>query len=116
MVDNTMQIISYADFEKIEIRSGTIIKAEIFERAKKPAFKIWVDFGPYGILQTSSQVTHYYSAEVLLNKKVLGCINLGIKNIAGFKSEFLLLGCCDDNDNVVLPEFLIDIPNGAKLA
>lgn len=115
MVEKKLEI-SYADFEKIGIYSGTIIRAELFERAQKPAYRIWADFGIYGILGTSSQVTAHYKSTELIGKKILGCINLGIKNIAGFKSEFLLLGCYDNNNQIVIPELLLPVPNGSLLS
>ncbi len=78
--------ISYEEFEKVDFRSGTVTKVEPFPRAKKPAYKVWVDFGSeIGIKQTSAQVTVHYTPESLLGKQVLGCVNLGEKNIAGFK-------------------------------
>src|SRR6185369_11439486 len=95
---NFMNIISYDDFEKVELRSGTVIKAEPFERAKKPAYKVWVDFGAeIGVKQTSAQVTVHYTPESLIGRSVIGCVNLGTKNIAGFSSEFLLVGFPDEN-------------------
>lgn len=110
-----MEQVSYEEFSKIGIYSGTIIKVEPFLRVTKPAYKIWADFGEHGILQTSSQVTYHYTAKSLINKKIVGCINLGIKNIAGFKSEFLLLGCYDKDNKIILPEFLLSIQNGSRL-
>ena len=92
-----MGIIPYEDFEKVELRSGTVIKAEEFLRAKKPAYKVWVDFGPeIGIRQTSAQVTARYTPESLIGRSVVGCVNLGARNIAGFISEFLLVGFADE--------------------
>ena len=80
--------LSYNDFSKIDICSGTVIKAEPFTRAIKPAYKVWVDFGPeLGVLQTSAQVTIHYTPESLIGRQVLGVVNLGKKNIAGFESE-----------------------------
>jgi len=109
-------IISYEDFEKIDIRSGTIVKAEEFPRAMKPAYKIWADFGPViGILQTSAQVTVHYTPESLIGKHILGCINLGERNIAGFISQFLLLGFPDQQAAIDLASFDGKAPNGAKL-
>ncbi len=109
-------IISYEAFEHVDIRSGTIIKAELFDRAKKPAYKVWVDFGSeLGIKQTSAQVTVHYTPESLIGKSVLGCVNLGTKNIAGFISEFLLLGFADDNGAICLATTLPTPPNGKKL-
>lgn len=108
--------ISYDDFEKVDLRSGTIVKAEVFSRAKKPAYKIWADFGAeIGILQTSAQVTRHYTPESLIGRSILGCINLGEKNIAGFISQFLLLGFSDSEGNICLVTVDPKVPNGKKL-
>ena len=86
--------LSYEDFAKIDILSGTITKVEPFPRAHKPAYKVWADFGPQvGVLQTSAQVTVHYKPDDLLGRQVLGVVNLGAKNIAGFESQFLMVGC-----------------------
>lgn len=108
--------ISYEDFERVELRSGTIIKAEPFPKAKKPAYQVWVDFGPHvGVKQTSAQITVHYTPESLIGKKVIGCVNLGTKNIAGFISEFLLVGFADENGAICLAGVDSRIPNGQKL-
>lgn len=108
--------ISYEEFEKVDLRSGTVIKAEVFERTKKPAYKVWVDFGSeIGIKQTSAQVTVHYTPESLIGKQVVGCVNLGTKNIAGFTSEFLLVGFSDDNGAICLATTNPNVPNGKKL-
>lgn len=108
--------ITYEQFEHVDIRSGTIIKAEPFERAKKPAYKIWVDFGPeLGVKQTSAQVTAHYTPESLIGRQVAGCVNLGTKNIAGFVSEFLLLGFSDDTGAISLITVDPIVPNGKKM-
>lgn len=111
-----MTIISYDDFEKVDIRSGTVVRAEEFPEARKPAYKIWVDFGPaIGVRQTSAQVTQHYTPDSLIGRQVAGCINLGPKKIAGFTSEFLLLGFSDDNGAVCLIQPDPSVPNGKKL-
>lgn len=108
--------ISYEEFEKVDLRSGTIIKAEEFSRAKKPAYKIWADFGPeLGILQTSAQVTKHYTPETLIGRSIVGCVNLGEKNIAGFSSQFLLVGFSDENGAICLITVDPKVPNGKKL-
>lgn len=108
--------ITYDDFEKVELRSGTVVKAEIFERARKPAYKVWVDFGDeLGILQTSAQVTVHYTPESLVGRTVVGCVNLGEKNIAGFLSQFLLVGFSDKNGAICLASTDPQVPNGQKL-
>lgn len=111
-----MSIITYEDFEKAHLRSGTVVKAEPFPKTKKPAYKIWVDFGPdIGIKQTSAQVTVHYTPEGLIGRQVVGCINLGTRNIAGFISEFLLVGFADSKDAVCLLTVDPKVPNGQKL-
>lgn len=111
-----MRIITYEEFANVELRSGTIIKAEPFPKAKKPAFKVWADFGQeIGILQTSAQITVHYTPETLLGKKIVGCINLGEKNIAGFISQFLLVGFSDENGDICLITFDHAVTNGQKL-
>jgi tRNA-binding protein len=108
--------ITYDEFEKVELRSGTIVKAEDFPRAKKPAFKVWVDFGPeLGVKQTSAQITVHYTLESLIGRHVVGCVNLGTKNIGGFTSEFLLVGFSDDNKAIRLITVDGKVPDGQKL-
>ena len=111
-----MDTISYDDFTKVDLRSGTIIKVEEFLRAKKPAYKVWVDFGQtIGIKQTSAQITVHYTLQNLIGKSVIGCINLGQKNIGGFISEFLLVGFVDDIDAISLATIDLPVSNGQKL-
>lgn len=111
-----MAVIEYNLFAQVEICAGTVVKAEAFPKARKPAFKVWVDFGDVlGVLQTSAQITHHYSTEALIGRRVLGCVNLGEKNIAGFVSQFLLLGFSDADGNILLAECPHNVPNGAKL-
>jgi tRNA-binding protein len=111
-----MRQITYEQFESVDLRSGTIIKAEEFPKAKKPAYKIWVDFGSeIGILQTSAQVTVHYTTDQLVGKKVVGCVNLGERNIAGFTSQFLLVGFSDANGDIRLISSNENVPNGNKL-
>lgn len=108
--------ISYDDFAKVDLRSGTVVKVEPFPKAKKPAYKVWVDFGSeIGILQTSAQVTAHYTPESLLGRTVVGCVNLGEKNIAGFKSQFLLVGFSDETGAICLISTEFKVPNGQKL-
>jgi len=108
--------ISFEEFEKVDFRSGTIIKVEEFQRAKKPAFKVWVDFGAeLGVLQTSAQITVHYTPESLTGKKIVGCVNLGEKNIAGFTSQFLLTGFSDENGAICITTVDPHVPNGMKM-
>ena len=111
-----MNIISWEDFERVNIRSGTIIKVEEFPRAKKPAYKIWADFGPeIGTLQTSAQVTAHYTLDSLVGRSIIGCVNLGEKNIGGFMSQFLLLGFPDETGAICLATVDPKAPNGQKM-
>lgn len=112
-----MPIITYDEFVCVDLRSGTIIKVEEFSRAKKPAFKVWADFGPeVGILQTSAQVTVYYTPKSLIGKQIVGCVNLGEKNIAGFISQFLLLGFPDEKGAICLITVDRNVSNGQKMS
>ena len=114
--DSESMTISYEEFEKIELRSGTVVKVDVFLRAKKPAYKVWVDFGAeLGVLQTSAQITVHYTPETLVGKMVVGCVNLGEKNIAGFTSQFLLLGFSDHNGAICLTTVDPVVPNGVKM-
>src|SRR3990172_13049914 len=114
-MEQKMATITYDEFERVNLRSGTIIKAEEFPRAKKPAYKIWADFGTdIGILQTSAQVTAHYTPESLVGRSIVGCVNLGEKNIAGFVSQFLLVGFPDENSDICLITVDPKVPNGKK--
>lgn len=111
-----MRNITYEEFEKVNLCSGTITKVEEFSRAQKPAFKVWADFGPeIGILQTSAQVTKHYTQQSLVGRQVVGCINLGEKNIAGFLSQFLLVGFSDSEGGICLITVDPKVPNGQKM-
>lgn len=111
-----MNTVTYEIFESVELRSGSIIKAEPFPRAKKPAYKIWADFGPeIGVLQTSAQVTVHYTPDTLIGRQIIGCVNLGEKNIAGFISQFLLLGFSDTAGATCLATVDPIVANGQKM-
>lgn len=108
--------ISYDEFEKVDLRSGIILKVEPFPRAKKPAYKVWVDFGDeIGVKQTSAQITVHYTQASLVGRQVIGCVNLGEKNIAGFISQFLLVGFPDSDGAICLATVDPCVPNGVKL-
>lgn len=109
-------MITYEEFEKVDLRSGIIINAETFPKARKPAYKVWVDFGDeIGVKQTSAQITHHDTPKSLIGKQVVGCINLGDRNIAGFISQFLLVGFADRNGSICLVTVDSTVPNGQKL-
>jgi tRNA-binding protein len=98
-----MTTIKYDIFEQVNLRSGTIVKIEEFPQAKKLAYKVWADFGDkIGILKTSAQVTKHYTPETLIGRQIVGCVNLGEKNIAGFISQFLLVGFTDQQGDICL--------------
>lgn len=111
-----MKTIEYSQFAEVEIRSGTVVQAEPFPKARNPAYKVWVDFGEeLGVKKTSAQITEHYELEGLIGKKVMGCVNIGTRNIAGFVSEFLLLGFSDEKGHIFLPEIAKDVHDGEKL-
>jgi len=106
--------INWNDFEKIDIRCGTICSAIPFEKAKKPAYQLEIDFGPLGKKKSSAQITKHYTTNELIGKQVIAVINFPIKQIANFFSECLVLGVYNDNDVVLIePNKLVD--NGSKI-
>lgn len=111
-----MQEISWQDFEKVELRVGTIISVSDFPKAKKPAYKLQVDFGEeIGVLQSSAQITRHYQKDDLIGKQVIGVVNFPKKQIANFLSECLITGFADENGDIVLSSVERPVPNGAKL-
>ncbi len=94
--------ISWEDFEKIDIRTGTVVDAIPFEKAKKPAFKVYVDFGELGILKTSAQLTENYSTEELIGSQIVAVVNFPNKQIADFMSECLILGAYSAQGTILL--------------
>lgn len=94
-----MKNITYSDFLSVEIRVGKIIRAEDFPKAKKPAYRLWIDFGPLGIKHSSAQITDLYSKEELFGKLVLAVVNFPPKQIADFVSEVLVLGAVMEDEN-----------------
>lgn len=107
--------IQYADFLKVDIRVGTIVQAEDYPEARKPAYKLEIDFGDLGIKRSSAQITHHYRKEELIGKQVIAVVNFPTKQIGKFMSEVLTLGLPDDKGQVVLLEPTTKIPNGGRL-
>jgi tRNA-binding protein len=110
-----METITWHDFEKVELRAGTILEVLDFPGARKPAYKIKVDFGPFGIKWSSAQITRHYTKEQLPGRQVAGVINFPVKQIANFMSEFLVTGFADENGDIVLTSIDKPVPNGSKL-
>lgn len=109
-------LISWDDFEKIDIRTGTIIEAEDFPKARKPAYRLKIDFGEeIGIKKSSAQITQHYELSELVGRQVLAVVNFPPRQIGPFMSEVLTLGLPDDSGNVVLAAVEKTVPNGVRL-
>ena len=109
-------MITYADFEKVDIRVGRITRAEPFPEARKPAIKLWVDFGPdLGEKRSSAQLTKHYTPEGLIGRQVLAVVNFPPRQIGPVMSEVLVLGVPDEEGQVVLIGTGHDVPLGGKL-
>jgi len=102
-------------FAALDVRVGRIIRAEVNAKARKPAYKLWIDFGPLGERRSSAQLTDLYDAEALAGRLVLAAMNLGSRSIAGFESEVLVLGVPDADGHVVLITPDSDVPLGGRM-
>lgn len=110
-----MEEITWNDFEKVELRVGTILEAFDFPEARRPAFKVRVDFGEFGIKMSSAQITKHYTKQELVGRQIIGVINFPKKQIGKFMSEFLVTGFADENGDIVLAGVGSGVPNGSKL-
>ena len=110
-----MDTISWGDFERVELRIGTIIAGEEFPEARKPAWKLTVDFGEFGVKRSSAQITVHYRKEDLLGRQVLGVLNFPPKQIGPFRSEVLVTGFADEQGAIVLAMPERKVPDGARL-
>jgi tRNA-binding protein len=105
----------FANFQSLDIRAGTIVSAEFFAEARKPAYKLRIDFGELGVMQSSAQITELYTAEELPGRQIMAVVNFEPRRIAGFKSECLVLGVNDAAGNVVLLGAERQVPNGSRV-
>jgi tRNA-binding protein len=110
-----MEQINWGDFEKVELRAGTILEVFDFPEARKPAYKLKVDFGTYGIKMSSAQVTALYTKEELVGQQIVGVTNFPKKQIGKFMSEFLVTGFADEDGAIVLTTLKGKVPNGSKM-
>ena len=108
-------MISWEDFEKIDIRTGTILEVNDFPGARKPAYQLNIDFGGLGIKRSSAQITTLYKAEELIGRQVVAVVNFPVKQIANFFSECLVLGVYNENNDVVLLQPSLPVKNGMKI-
>ena len=108
--------ISFDDFLKVDIRKGTVVDAQPYPEARKPALKLWVDYGPeIGVKKSSAQITRHYDPESLIGKQVLGVVNFPPRQIGKFMSEALVLGLPDEDGAVVLITPDKDVPDGGRM-
>lgn len=110
-----MDEIIWADFDKIELRAGTIIEVFDYPEARKPAYKVKVDFGDLGIKMSSAQITARYTKEALIGRQIIGVVNFPKKQIGKFMSEFLITGFADENGDIVLSTLTDQVPNGSRM-
>lgn len=111
-----MAQITWPEFEKVELRAGRIVRAEDFPKARVPAFKLWIDFGPMGIKQSSAQITKRYRREELVGRLVIAVTNFPPKQVADFQSEVLVTGVVVEPGDVVLLRPDVDVQLGSKVA
>jgi tRNA-binding protein len=115
MNPETTDLATWTDFERVGIRIGTIRKVELFPDARKPAYKLWIDFGPFGLKQSSAQLTALYTPAQLISRQVICATGLGPKRVAGFKSEVLVTGFAREDGAIVLAATERAVSDGSPL-
>jgi tRNA-binding protein len=107
--------ISWEDFSRVDMRVGVVVDAQEFPEARRPAFKLWVDFGPLGVKRSSAQITARYAARELIGRRVIAVVNFPPKQIGPFVSEVLVLGAYDDAGHVILLRPDVDVSPGSRI-
>lgn len=110
-----MSTITWDQFAAVELRAGTIVRVEPFPEARKPAYKIWADFGELGVKQSSAQITKHYTPEQLVGTQLIGVVNFPTKQIGPFRSEFLVTGLVVGEGDIILARPDQTVPNGSRL-
>ena len=110
-----MTTITWEDFEKVDMRVGMIVDAQVFPQARRPAIKLSIDFGPLGVKRSSAQITEHYRPEDLVGRRVIAVVNFPPKQIGPFVSEVLVLGAYNDRDEVILLRPDVEVSPGAKI-
>jgi tRNA-binding protein len=108
-------VLDLAEFQRVELHAGTIVRAETFPEARRPAFRLWIDLGQLGVRTSSAQITDHYHVDSLMGRQVLCVTNLKPRRIAGFVSEVLVTGFVGSGDGIVLAVPERSVPNGARL-
>jgi len=109
------QTIQWSDFEKVALHAGTILEVFAFPKARKPAYKLKIDFGPLGIRMSSAQITKHYTPQTLVGRQVVAVLNFPEKQIADFRSQCLVTGFADEQGDIVLTTVERPVPNGSRL-
>ena len=107
--------LTWAEFEKVDMRVGVVVDAQDFPEARRPAYRLWIDFGPLGVKRSSAQITAYYRAEELVGRSVIAVVNFPPKRIGAFVSEVLVLGSYNDAGQVILLQPDRAVAPGAKI-